>query len=220
MDVLGIFDCIHHPAAGGGGRHASRIPILDGFVCCILLLACALGSAASIGAPGGRESVDREVPEYKVKAAFLYNFVRFIEWPHHAFPAPESPLIVGIIGEDPFEGLLDKMLEGKSLDKRPFLVKRLRSSADSRECHIIFISASATGRLPLILNSIERSPILTVGEEAEFARQGGIINFVIVDGKVQFEINPRAAERAGLKISARLLSLARVVEDERRKENR
>ena len=149
--------------------------------------------------------------EYQVKAAFLYNFAKFVEWPLDAFPDPNSPIIFGIVGDDPFDGELNAMISEKSLSGRRFVVRRFRRGEDLRHCHVLFISASEKKFLKLILVSVRGSSILTVADADGFTRQGGMIGFVLEENRVRFEINPLAAERSQLKISSRLLALARIV---------
>ena len=149
--------------------------------------------------------------EYQVKAAFLYNFAKFVEWPLDAFPDPNSPIIFGIVGDDPFEGELTGMIAQKSLSGRKFVVRRFRRTEDLRQCHILFISLSERKFLPQILRSVQGSSILTVADTDGFVRQGGMIGLVLVENRVRLEVNPQLAERSHLKISSKLLALARIV---------
>ena len=149
--------------------------------------------------------------EYQVKAAFLYNFAKFVEWPSDAFPDPKSPFVFGIVGDDPFDGELNGMISEKSLSGRRFVVHRFRRGEDLRQCHVLFISSSEKKFLTQILDSVRGSSILTVADTDGFARQGGIIGLVLEENRVRLEINPRVAERSHLKISSKLLALARIV---------
>lgn len=152
--------------------------------------------------------------EYQVKAVFLYNFAKFIEWPPEAPPEAHDPIIIGIVGKDPFGVLLEQIVNGKTVDRRSLAVKRFKRGDDLRGCHILFISSSEKEHLRAILDSLKGASVLTVGETEGFARRGGVINFVLEDNKVHFEINVDAAARARVKISSKLLSLARVLRDE------
>ena len=149
--------------------------------------------------------------EYQVKAAFLYNFAKFVEWPSIAFPDSGSPFVFGIVGDDPFEGQLTTMLLEKSLSGRRFVVRRFRRDEDLRQCHVLFISSSEKKFLTLILGSVRGSSVLTVADTDGFARQGGIIGLVLEENRVRLEVNPQLAERSHLKISSKLLALARIV---------
>jgi hypothetical protein len=144
--------------------------------------------------------------EYEVKAAFLYNFGKFVEW-----PAPASgPIRLCIVGDDPFGNNLDETVRGKTISGQPIEIKRLNREDNPRGCQIAFISA-AERRPRAVLDLLQGASTLTVGESPNFAKQGGMINFVLEDNKVHFEINVDAAEQAHLKISSKLLSLAKIV---------
>ena len=153
--------------------------------------------------------------EYRIKAAFLFNFIKFIEWPAEAFPDPSSPITLAVLGEDPFGAALDS-IDGKTLKGRRLVVKRYARVRDLNFPHVLFISSSENMHLPQIVEILNNSTVLTVGEEGQFTHLGGIINFVIRKNKIRFEINMDAAERAGLTISSKLLRLATVVRTEHR----
>ena len=146
--------------------------------------------------------------EYQIKAAFLYNFGRFVEWPKSAFATPTSPLVIGILGEDPFRDNLTRTISNKSVDTHPVVTKEFRSAADATNCHLLFISTSEKKKLPEILQSLKGTSVLTVGETDRFIETGGMINFVLEGTKIRFQINNDAAASAGLKISAKLMTLA------------
>ena len=150
--------------------------------------------------------------EYDAKAAFLFNFVKFIEWPSEAFVDNSSPLIIGVVGDDRSSGVIDQMINGKIANGRRLVVKRFSNLKSLTYCHIVFVRSSERDRIRQTLTAAGPGA-LTVGETEGFARLGGIINFIIMDGKLRLEINQPSAERAGLKISAKLLSLARVIRD-------
>jgi len=149
--------------------------------------------------------------EYAVKAAFLYNFAKFVEWPPGVFGNDGAPLVVGVVGDDPFGSALDQTIRGKSANGRQLIIRRFSWGQNLRECHILFISSSERKRLSQILDSLRGAGVLTVGETDHFNQQGGIINFVIEKGKVRFEINAGAAESSHLKLSSKLLALAKSV---------
>ncbi len=149
--------------------------------------------------------------EYEVKAAFLLNFTRFIDWPAATLPDAASPFTICILGKDPFGHVLDDVLKGEAVNGRPLMVRRITQSPAPQSCQVVFIEA--TGRALLKdLTSLGRG-VLTVGEGDLFVRDGGMIGFVIDNRRVRFAINQSAAEAAGLKISSKLLSVARAVKD-------
>jgi hypothetical protein len=149
--------------------------------------------------------------EYRVKAAFLYNFAKFIDWPPQSFPDPQTPYTICVLGEDPFQGDLDSATENQVIQGRKLVVRRLADTKGIPGCHILFVAVSERERLRSILETVGDAPILTVGEDEEFIRLGGRLRFFLSESKVRFEINLAATERAHLKLSAKLLSLARVV---------
>jgi hypothetical protein len=146
--------------------------------------------------------------EYQIKAAFLFNFARFVQWPPKALADATSPMVIGVLGENPFHDDLERTMRGKSVDEHPLVVKEFHTLAEATNCHILFISASEKTRLPQILKTIKGSGVLTVGEMDHFTENGGMINFVMEGAKIRFQINNDAATSEGLKISSKLLALA------------
>jgi hypothetical protein len=144
--------------------------------------------------------------EYVIKAAFIYNFVKFVDWPGGG----SSTLIIGVLGNNPFGAALNQ-LNGKSVKGKTLAVRQCNSVSDAESCQVVFISSSDADRQRQILDSLKSSSILTVGESKGFAQRGGMINFVTEDDRVRFEVNPAAAERARLNISSEMLKLARIV---------
>ncbi|MEW6304360.1 MAG: YfiR family protein [Verrucomicrobiota bacterium] len=153
--------------------------------------------------------------EYQIKAAFLYNFAKYIEWPAEKFPQSNSPIVMGVLGKDPFGVNLEKTIQGQHIGGRPLVVKRFEDIEGINGCHLLFVSSSERRRVADILERIKNDHILTVGESERFAAQGGVVNFIMVESKVRFEINVDAARRARLKISSKLLNLAQVVRDDK-----
>ena len=154
------------------------------------------------------------LPEYKVKAAFLYKFTKFIEWPDKAFEDANSPFTLCVVGEDPFGGALDP-LQGKTAQGREILILKTKYLEElTTSCQVVFVSVSERKRIDAIVEVFRLHPALTVSDIKNFARQGGIMNFVKKNKKIRFVINVGAGKRAGLKISAQLLELATVVTDE------
>ena len=146
--------------------------------------------------------------EYQIKAAFLFNFAKFVQWPPQAFAGPSSPIVIGILGEDPFNNDLDRVIKNKLVDDHPLMIKEYHSPAEATNCHILFICTSEKARLAQILKGLKGTTVLTVGEMDNFTASGGMINFVQKGTKLRFLINNGAATGAGLKISSKLLSLA------------
>ena len=148
--------------------------------------------------------------EYAVKAAYLYNFAKFVEWPTQAFPSTTSPLVLCIVGKDPFGETLDT-IAGKSVREWTLVVQHFAKVEESTGCHILFISASESSHLKTVLNQLKNAPILTVSDIDGFVEAGGMIGLVDVDQHIRFNINLLAVQRADLKISSQLLKLGKVV---------
>ncbi len=165
-------------------------------------IACFLAIAMTAAAQSAR------APEYEVKAAFLYNFAKFVEWPSASL-APSFRICV--LGRDPFGVALSNIVQSKSISGRPIVRVQLQSPAEVRLCHVLFISQSDPEALKQVLERTRGLPVLTVGESADFLRLGGSINFVLEQDRVRFEINLESAERHHLKLSSKLLAVARVV---------
>jgi hypothetical protein len=148
--------------------------------------------------------------EAQVKAAFLFNFAKYVDWPPSAFSNAMAPITIGVIRSDPFGDALHRA-EGKTINGHPFVIKDLSSESDLTGCQILFISHSESFRMAGILEKARSLPILTVGEDDAFAQNGGIINFVLKKGNIRLEIDLAAARKARLTISSRLLAVADVV---------
>jgi hypothetical protein len=149
--------------------------------------------------------------EYSVKAAFLFHFAQFVEWPEGTFKAGNSPLTYCTIGDDPFQGLLDASLSGKAIGERSFRVLHFKQPQEIRGCQILFIGAAENKLQPEVLASLKGNPVLIVGESEHFVKDGGMIGFSLDENKIRFEINLGAAQEAKIRISSRLLSLAKNV---------
>ena len=183
-------------------------------------------SVTSVAANADKDSASSQ--EYQIKAAFLYNFIKFVDWPQGKTSDTNEPVVIGIIGNAPLENAF-KPIEGKAHDVngKPIVIKYFKSfeelmksgenSKDNlqkelevlRKCHLLFICSSEQKNLSQILDAVKDSYVLTVGEEADFLHSGGIINFVLEDEKVHFEINVAAANKAQLVIRSQLLRLAK-----------
>jgi hypothetical protein len=183
-----------------------KVGLLIAITC--LLSAMALGSHAE-----GLDSSDSS--EYLIKAGFIYNFAKLVEWPTTAFAQPDSPIVIGILGNDPFGATLDRIVADKKINGRGFVIKRLKWGRDLKnlkDCNILFVSSSEKEHMDSVVDAMKWLPILTIGETPGFAKRGGIINFTLEDNKVRFEVNVEAAKYANLTISSRLLTLARIIQ--------
>ena len=179
----------------------SRTRMINRLVVIALLLACTgIGAAAPL---------EPQIDEYRVKAAFLYNFARFIEWPPEVFQDPGDPLTICVLGRDPFGRVLDDVVAGKKLDGRAFAVRRISDPIQSGVCRILFVSSSEPKRTWSGLAQARKPGVLIVGEGAGSRDGGAIFTFTLEGDHVRFEINTQAAELSNLRISSRLLSLAR-----------
>lgn len=150
--------------------------------------------------------------EYAIKAAYLYQFGHYIQWPADSFAQEQSPFVIGVLGADPFGDALDEIARDKKISGRPIEVVRLASPADYKPCHILFITSSAAAEDQIsVIQKSQKNPVLLVGESPGFAQQGGTINFFIEGNRVRFEVNMEVAKREQLKISSKLLNLAKII---------
>lgn len=152
------------------------------------------------------------MPEDEIKAAFLFNFAKFIEWP--PIPGNDGPLVLCVLGRDAFAATLEHTVQNKRVNGRPLVVKHLAGPQESKGCQVVFFCGNDKNRLKQLLDSLPSTSILTVGEADQFAQRGGMINFVKDANRLRFDINVDAASRAGIRISSRLLQLARIVRDD------
>jgi hypothetical protein len=170
---------------------------------CLILLA-ALGSTTV-------SAYAQSATEYQVKAAFLFNFAKFAEWPADAFFKSDAPLQICILGQDPFGHDLEQLIAEKTVSGHRIEVDHPEGAVQARACEILFISSTGKPQIQQILDSLKGANVLTVGDTPGFAQMGGVINFVLDDNRVRFEINLKAASTAHLKISSRLLTVAKLV---------
>ena len=169
-----------------------------------------LGLIAFLGvafAAGARAQED----EYQVKAAFLYNFAKFVDWPAKSFSSPGDPVVICILGQNPFGDALSEAVRGKVLEGRSFEVRLISDLPQKSGCQILFVNSANRQRFRSMAGSLKGGGILTVGEAPGFIDDGGIINFKLEGGRIRFEINVEAAGQARLSISSKLLSLAQIV---------
>jgi hypothetical protein len=162
-----------------------------------LLLACSAYS----------QSVD----EYQVKAAFLYNFSKFVEWPARTFKSDTEPVRICVLGQNPFGTSLGSAMSGKTVLGRTLVVVEISNASEATDCQILFIATSERRRLRSIFGELRKLGVLTVGEMDGFAAKGGMVNFKLEDGRVRLEINVEVAGQAQLRISSKVLNLAQIV---------
>jgi hypothetical protein len=149
--------------------------------------------------------------EYDVKAAFLLNFAKFVEWPAKAYADSNAPVVIGIVGNNPFGDTLEKLVEGQTAQGRRIQIRYLKADENDRECQMLFLTGSVAAQAKEILRRVQGRPVLTVSEDAGFVQQGGVIGLVLVEQSVRFHVNMKAAGAAELKISSKLLGVARSV---------
>jgi hypothetical protein len=164
-----------------------------------------------LGSCGYIYSQNNLPPENKIEAVFLYNFTRFVEWPPEAFSSADAPLVIGIIGNDPFGEYINEAVTGESVASHPVVVKRFQD-ARQLNCHILYISSSDPEYIKWVLSYAEDKSILTVSDQNNFARWGGIVQFMKQEDKIKLQINVKAAQEAKLVISSKLLGLAKIYE--------
>jgi hypothetical protein len=147
-----------------------------------------------------------DASEYEVKAAFVFNFSKFVEWPEGAFATSADPITICVVGDSPFGSLLENTVKGKSVNGRGIVVRETTNKPEA--CHVVYISSSERARLDQILGRLARRPVLTVSDAESVAERGAIIGLTIIDKRVRFEINMLAAKQAGVKLSSQLLKVA------------
>ena len=159
------------------------------------------------GLLGGRPALAAPTAQ-QVEAVFLFYFSQFVDWPPGAFADQSSPIVIGVLGADPFDGTLDQAVSGERVNGRPIVVRRLANVGEAAGCHILYISASEAPNLPQILGALKGRNVLTVSDLGNFMQSGGMIRFVLIDQHVRLNINARAAQAAGLTLSSKLLRAA------------
>jgi hypothetical protein len=213
MEANGLGGARGQRAARGAGRGARRWPWRP--LVAAALLAVPLAAAAAPGA-----APDPPVPiaqhytttdEYKLKAAYLFNFAKYVEWPGARLPAPDSPIVIGVLGSDPFGDRLDRTVKGRVIGKHPVLVRRARRLEELSGCHMLFVCRSERAREKQIVEWLHETPILTVSEGEDFVRAGGMIWLGRSGDAVEFDVNLDSVRAAGLTMGARMLGSARIV---------
>ena len=165
-----------------------------------------LWAVAAMPQSGSEEG--KAFTEYEVKAAFLVNFAKYVEWPEKAFPEADSPFRIGVLGPNPFGDTLHRLTGDLELNGRKMAVEQSDDIQKLTGCQIVFLSGPDRKSTQSDLEAFKALPVLTVGEQVGFAEQGGTVNFVLVETKVKFEINTKSASSTELKVSPRLLKLA------------
>jgi hypothetical protein len=175
-----------------------------------LRLLAAAAAALLLSAPLAAQAPD--TLENDVKAAFLFNFTKFIDWPPAAFQGPSDPLRLCIVADAVFIRSVDRIIEGETVRGRP-LRRVVPETSELARCHVLYVGRGESDRAGRLLSSVAGAPVLTVGESPKFTAQGGAIEFVLVNDRVRFDVNRQAAERAGLTVSSKLLRVARHVRE-------
>lgn len=146
--------------------------------------------------------------EYTLKSVFLYNFIRFIDWPETAFGGRSAPLIIGVLGQDPFGPLLDEAVQGETFRGRPILIEHYRGPREIRRCHLLFVGAAEGGGINEVLAAVAGESTVTVGETEDFVARGGMIALITDRNRVRLVINPDTLRGAKLEVSSKLLRVA------------
>lgn len=170
----------------------------------ILVALLALGISADLTAQS-------DISEYRIKAAFLFNFAKFVDWPANTFVDRKKPMTFCTVGNDPFNGVLDEVVSGKAVVGRTIYVQHFKQLEDIGGCQILFVGYGQKRLVPAVINRFKDSPVLTVGESERFAQQGGMIGLLLEEDKLRFEINLASTHQARLNMSAKLLALAKTV---------
>lgn len=170
------------------------------------LLFATIAAATFLSAAPSGSAQQSKPEEYQVKAVYLFNFGRFIEWPEAAIKG--QTFTICVLGQDPFGRVLDATLAGEAIDNRKLVTRRIASVRDATDCQILFVSSSEASRIPDIVISVSKTGTLTVSDTPGFTNKGGMIQFVLMGNKVRFDVNLTAAEKEGLTISSQLLKVA------------
>ena len=168
----------------------------------VWLLVLTLSTAVSGAAP---------LSEYRVKAVFLFNFAQFVEWPAGTFKGPETPFVIGVLGQDPFGPALDAVVRGESIDKRPMVIERYTTVSELQNCNILYIGRTAIGDLPQILTALQGRSVLTVSDADTADQTGVMIRLVNQSNRIRLQIDVSAAKARNLTISSKLLRPAEIV---------
>lgn len=174
----------------------------------ILLLLCS-ALFFSVQSPAGRE--------YRIKAAFIFNFTQFVEWPGQAFATPQSPAVIGILGKDPFGTYLEETIAGESIHKHPLVIRHFSSLEEVSNCHILFITVGDKAKQQEIIEKLKGRGMLTISDAgSSFSKLGGMIRLYTKNDKINIQVNLEAAKAEGLVVSSKLLKLAEIVSTDKK----
>ncbi|MCE5315086.1 MAG: YfiR family protein [Armatimonadota bacterium] len=177
----------------------------------IAILLFVVSACLGMSGPAFADSAKGGPSEYELKSAYIFNFVKFVEWPDGSFSDANSPIVIGILGDDPFGNTIDNAVANKTVNGRKLHIHRFKKASDLKQVHVLYISASEDKHLMDTFNVLKDKPVLTIGETGSYARSGGIIRFLNEDNKIRFSIYADKAKKVGLKISSKLLKLAKTV---------
>ena len=156
-------------------------------------------------------SAQKSTREYQLKAAFLFNFTQFVEWPSESFPTSQTPAVIGILGKDPFGAYLEEIIRGETINRHALVIRHFDNIEEVTNCHILFINVSDKSQVQSILKNIKGKNILTISEASGFSKLGGMIRLYTKDDKINIQINVDATKEEKLIISSKLLKLAEIV---------
>jgi hypothetical protein len=176
-------------------------------------LACA--GAVLLPGPAGHAAeagATADIPaEYQIKAVYLFNFAQFVEWPAKAFADAKAPLVIGVLGEDPFGAALDETVKDEKVGARRITVRRFAKVEDVQDCHILFVSRSEAGRFDAIMAALKGRPVFTIGDTKGFTKAGGMVRLVTDGTKIRLAINLAEAKASGVIVSSKIVRPATIV---------
>jgi hypothetical protein len=152
--------------------------------------------------------------EFQIKAVFLFHFTQFTQWPATAFADANSPIVIGILGNDPFGAFLEKVVNGETVNGRSIVITRFTQPDQIKTCHVLYVCSNMQDKLSQVLSAVEKKSILTVGDDDDFLKKGGMIRFALKNDKIKVQICPSAVKKADLVVSAKLLAVAEIYKTE------
>ncbi|HEX6428631.1 MAG TPA: YfiR family protein [Niastella sp.] len=163
----------------------------------------------------GTQHVYAQAPsrEYQLKAVFLFNFTQFVNWPVNAFENDQSPLVIGVIGENPFGAFLVQTVSGEKINGHPLVVQHYKNEEEIKSCHILFVNIGETKKQEQVLGDLQGKNILTVSDDPDFLKQGGMVRFVTNNNKIKLQINMDACKESKMVLSSKLLRLAEIIKN-------
>lgn len=154
--------------------------------------------------------------EYQIKAAFVFNFTQFVEWPAQSFSTPQSPAVIGIIGKDPFGNYLEETIAGETINKHPLVIQHFNTVEEVTNCHILFVNINDKAKLQSIIEKLKGKSILTISDNNSFTKLGGMIRLYTRDDKINIQVNLEETKAGNLTISSKLLKLAEIVKTDKK----